>query len=115
MALITVRAPQPVTEEVCGVPFREGVAQVDPTIDGQRRALQYFRQAGYTVEEPPAEPDPIDEEPPAPVTPGRGMSKAHWVTYATEHAPDGQRLTIDAAEALTRDQLAEKYLGPKED
>ncbi len=120
MALITVESPQPVTEVVCGVPFVEGVAQIDPKIDEQRRALAYFRKAGYTVDDQPAaEPEPPAEEKqvfePVPGAPGRGASKADWKTFATDGAPEGLRLTEEQAEALTRDQLAEKYLGPKED
>lgn len=121
MALTTVRAPQPVTEEICGIPFTRGVAEVDPAIDAQRRALAYFRQAGYVVEPAPADPEPVAEESKAPVltqlpgSPGRGASKADWKTFAVSGAPEGLRLTEEQAEALTRDQLAEKYLGPKED
>lgn len=113
MDLITVRAPQPVTEIVCGVPFREGVAQVDPGVDADRRALLYFTQAGYAIEHPV-----VDEEPPfeaLPGAPGRSASKADWKVFWTTAAPEGLRLTEDQAEALTRDQLAERALGPKED
>jgi hypothetical protein len=115
MALITVRAPQPVTEVVCGVPFAEGVAQVDPAIDGHRRALLYFTQAGYSIEEP-VEDVPVEEPKrvfePLPGSPSRGASKADWKVFATTGAPEGLQLTEEQAEALTRDQLAEKYLGP---
>lgn len=120
MDLITVRAPQPVTEDICGVPFTRGVAQVDPAADSQRRALAYFRQAGYVVETP-ADPEPapaVDEKPPFEAlqgAPGRSASKADWKVFWTTAAPEGLRLTEDQAEALTRDQLAEKALGPKED
>lgn len=121
MALITVRAPEPVTEEICGVPFVKGVAQVNPGVDEQRRALAYFRKAGYAVDDEPADTEEapvVEEKPlfePLPGSPGRGASKADWKTFATTGAPEGLRLTEEQAEALTRDQLAEKYLGPKED
>lgn len=120
MAIITVRAPQPVTEVVCGVPFVEGVARVDPSIDAQRRALLYFTQAGYSIDDP-AEPNEdqaavVPVEPVAVPMPSRAGSKADWVAYATQEAPiDGEKLTAERAEAMTRDQLVEKYLGPKED
>lgn len=116
MGLITVRAPQPVTEEICGIAFTRGVAQADPGVDAQRRALAYFRQAGYVVEDAsPGEPEPAPAEPENVKAPGRSASKTDWVAYATTGAPEGLRLTEEQAEALTRDQLAEKYLGPKED
>jgi hypothetical protein len=120
MALITVKAPQEITEIVVGVTFVKGVAQVDPAVDEQRRALAYFRRHNYVIEEP-AKPAPAVEEPetsvfePVPGAPSRGASKADWKTFATTAAPEGLRLTEEQAEALTRDQLADKYLGPKED
>lgn len=46
-----VRAPQPVTENIVGIPFVEGKADnLDPSVDAHRRALEYFRKAGYVVE-----------------------------------------------------------------
>jgi hypothetical protein len=114
MAKIEVRAPEPVTTVVAGVVFVEGVAQADPVKD--RRALAYFRRAGYTIV---AEPEPTEEPEPAsgppPGAPSRAASKADWKVFATTGAPEDLRLTEEQAEASTRDQLAEHYLGKKED
>jgi hypothetical protein len=117
-ALITVKAPEAITEIVVGIPFVQGVAQVDPEIDAQRRALSYFRRRGYVVEEPAAPAEPVEPAPvieSGPSTPTRSASKADWVAYVTHEDRGTLRLMPEAAEALTRDQLAEKYLGPKED
>ncbi|WP_320069609.1 hypothetical protein [Micromonospora sp. RTGN7] len=91
---------------VAGVHFRDGQGQTDD--DG---AVAYFRRHRYGVEpidQPTVNPEASPEQP---ERPARGDSKAKWATYAV--SPDGG-MTADAAEALTRDQLAEKYLGPKE-
>ncbi|RGC68426.1 hypothetical protein C5N14_13650 [Micromonospora sp. MW-13] len=73
-------------------------------------ALAYFQGAGYKVEQV-AEPAPAEE---GGKTPARSASKADWVAFATSEA-GGQRFSAEDAEKLTRDQLAEKYLGPKQD
>ncbi|MFF0721340.1 hypothetical protein [Micromonospora sp. NPDC003816] len=109
-----------------------GVALVDGQGDTDNEgALAYFRRHGYKVEEitevpapaiepapeVPAEPDGGTPEGQGPVLaepPSRSASKAAWVTYATSEA-GGNRFSVEDAEKLTRDQLAEKYLGPKED
>lgn len=46
--------------------------------------------------------------------PTRSSSKADWVAYATDDARGDQKLSTEDAEALNRDELAEKFLGPKE-
>lgn len=46
--------------------------------------------------------------------PTRSSSKADWVAYATDDARGESKLSKEEAESLTRDQLVEKYLGPKE-
>lgn len=45
-------------------------------------------------------------------TPAKSASKVDWVAYATDEARGELRLTPEDAEALTRDQLAVKYLEP---
>ncbi|TDC42088.1 hypothetical protein [Micromonospora sp. KC213] len=113
MARFKVTAPQVVTTKVAGVTLVDGTATVDDSTPENRRALAYFRRKGYrvdTVEE--AQPDPAVTAEPEPVEPpARSASKADWVTHAAEHGG----MTREDAEKLTRDQLAEKYLGPKED
>lgn len=47
-------------------------------------------------------------------TPNRSATKAAWVEYATAEARGDDRLTEEEANAFTRDQLAEKYLGTGE-
>jgi hypothetical protein len=100
-----------------------GVALVQGSYEGplSLSALAYFQGAGYSVvpdEDLAAEPEPAEEPKPPfdplPGSPARGASKADWKSFAVNGAPEGLRLTEEQAEALTRDQLAEKYLGPKE-
>jgi hypothetical protein len=114
-----ITAPVPgFTGKVAGVDFAKGVATIDTAVDGERRALEYFRRKAYRVEEVKAEepaPEPAaDEKPPATGVPTRGSSKADWLTYVTSEAAGDKRLTPEEAEAKTRDQLAEHVLGPKE-
>ncbi len=114
-----VIAPNPdYTGEVAGVPLVKG--RYDGPLSAS--ALAYFQGAGYGVAEvEPAEPapDPAEESKPRferlPGSPSRAASKHDWVVFASQGAPEGLRITSEQAEALTRDQLAEKYLGPKED
>lgn len=46
--------------------------------------------------------------------PTRGAAKGKWVAYATHEDRGEDRLTEDDAKAATRDELADKYLGPKD-
>jgi len=70
--------------------------------------------------EPEAEPEPVAEEgaepeaepSPEPVAvepkaPGKSASKAEWVAYAIDEARGADKLDVEVAEAMTRDQLAE--------
>lgn len=41
--------------------------------------------------------------------PAKSASKADWVAYATDDARGDDRLTKEEADALTKEQLAEKY------
>ncbi len=100
------------TGDVAGVHLTKGRYEGPLTL----AALAYFQQAGYSVTEPESAP-PV-EKPPAPDNtgaPARNASKADWVAYATHPDREGLRLTDEAADALNRDQLAEKYLGPRGD
>lgn len=45
--------------------------------------------------------------------PARSASKADWVVYATSDAAGDLRLSEADADAATRDELAERFLGPK--
>lgn len=42
----------------------------------------------------------------------KGSSKADWVAFATDDARGEGRLSAEDAEALTRDELAEKFATP---
>ncbi|TCB97577.1 hypothetical protein E0H26_11705 [Micromonospora zingiberis] len=110
------------TGTVAGVALVDGQGETD-----NEGALAYFRRHGYKVEEiaelpapaiePAPEPDggtPEGQGPALADPPSRSASKAAWVTYVTSEA-GGNRFSVEDAEKLTRDQLAEKYLGPKED
>lgn len=132
-----VRAPQPVTENIVGIPFVEGKADnLDPSVDAHRRALEYFRKAGYVVEpvndadadelDPQAQPvvgapkggpdaeEVEDEEPnPAVNAPSRSASRADWAAYIVTEDAGEKRLTDDEAAGLTRDQLADHVYGPR--
>ncbi|GAA1026836.1 hypothetical protein GCM10009557_05950 [Virgisporangium ochraceum] len=114
--MLKITAPKPVTAKVVGVAFVDGVATVDEV--QHRAAVAYFRRhRGYIVQpvdDPQAtEPAGADEtgggQPPA-GPPTRSASKGDWVKHAT-----AQGMTEADAEALTRDQLAERFLGPKGD
>lgn len=125
-----IRSPRPdFTGKVGGVSFADGVARVsfdDERNDtgqaigdehqvqvGRSAVLFAQRRRGYTVTETDATGKPVDKTQPEPTdepkTPTRGDSKATWKAYATS-----QGMPEADAEAMTRDQLAERYLGPKE-
>ncbi len=117
--MLKITAQTPISGKVVGVAFVDGVATVDEA--AHRAAVAYFRRRGgyvvQVVDEPQAStPAEADEsgvgggQPPA-GAPTRGASKADWVKFATASE---QGMTEADAEAMTRDQLAEKYLGPKE-
>lgn len=74
-----------------GARFVDGVAE-DVT---DRAALAYFERAGYRVE----------HAAPAPERPGDKASKAEWVAYVVALG----LLDEEAADKLTRDQLAEQH------
>ncbi len=111
--MLKITAPRPVTAKVVGVAFVDGVATVDEV--QHRAAVAYFRRRGgyvvQAVDEPqPSEAPAVEETPPAPEPPTRSATKAEWKAYAIS-----QGIAEADAEVMTRDQLAEKYLGPKGD
>ncbi|HEX8631137.1 MAG TPA: hypothetical protein VF755_23510 [Catenuloplanes sp.] len=128
-----IRSPRPdFTGRVGGVSFADGVARVsfDDARDGAgmaagdehrvqvgRSALLFAqRRLGYTVTEVDQAGQPLKAAGAALAEveddkPSRAASKADWKAYAT--SPRVGMAEADA-EALTRDQLAEKFLGPKE-
>ena len=98
-----------------GVQFAEGVAEIDG--ETQSAALAYFeRHDGYAVERLDGDQDPAPAAgaPEEPKVPARGDTKAAWVKYVTSEAAGEKRLADADAQAMTRDQLAEHVLGPKE-
>ena len=79
-----------------GVNFTNGVADVD-----EGPALNYFRSAGYGVEdlaEPADEPDPAAQ-------PRKSASTEAWRTWAVDHGG----LSVEEANELSRDQLVERF------
>ncbi|MFI7547213.1 hypothetical protein [Actinoplanes sp. NPDC049599] len=132
-----IRSPRPdFTGRIGSVSFADGLARVsfDDARDddglakadehqvqvGRSAVLFAQRRPGYVVTEVDAAGNPIEPAgelsfgfapSPAGDMPTRSASKADWLAYAT--SPAGG-MTADAADALTRDQLAEKFLGPKE-
>lgn len=73
--------------------------------------LKASGMVGAVEDDPPAAPEAVEDE----TVPTRGSSKKDWVAFATAEDRGADRLTEDDAEKLTRDELAEKYLGAKED
>lgn len=137
-----IRAPRPdFTGKIGGVSFADGVAHVsfddERDDDGRalgdehrvqvgRSAVLFAQRRGYKVTEvkgptttPAAVPDTRDARIAeleaklaaltAGETPNRAASKADWKAHAIK-----QGMPEAEAEAMTRDALAEKYLGPKE-
>ncbi|GGN86359.1 hypothetical protein GCM10010112_67830 [Actinoplanes lobatus] len=106
-----IKAPTRVTGLVVGVLFNQGVAEGEPS----RQALAYFGRHAYRVtrlDEPAPAPAPADDpaDPDAPKRPAKSASKADWVAYAVAQGVDPAE-----AEALTRDQLAERSAEPEGD
>lgn len=88
---------------VAGVGFHDGVGEVD---DPGRGALSYFAGAGYRIERLGGDVDEGDVDEGPVKLPSRGASKAIWVEVAVEAGVDQVE-----AEAMTRDQLAERFHG----
>jgi hypothetical protein len=132
-----IRSPRPdFTGRIGAVSFADGVARVSFDDDrdgtgmaaadehrvqvGRSAVLFAQRRTGYVVTEideagrPLAIRDAVPAAAPAGDAPARSASKADWVTYASSPAAGDKRMTAADAEALTRDDLAAKFLGPKE-
>ena len=78
--------------------------------DADTDHVKHLKELGMIgqVEAPaPAKSESKSEDGP----PAKSASKADWVAYATDDARGEDKLSQDDAEALTRDRLAEKYLG----
>lgn len=89
--------------DIAGVMFSDGSAVADDT--RHKAALAYFRRRGYTVE-PESGPEPEQDDD----KPRKSASKAAWAAYAVAHGMDEAE-----AEALTRDQLVERFSDEGED
>lgn len=95
-----------------GVLFNAGVAFIRTEDQVERRALQYFKKAGYVVEavdengepvipDPDAEPvDESDEPPPRPPLPADTANKPEWLDAAVLRG-----YTRDQADAMTKPEL----------
>lgn len=87
------------TGKVGAVQFVDGVAETDDLA-----VINYCEGAGYKVEAAGGK----DED--GGKAPSRSSSKADWVAYAT--SPEVGMAQAEA-EGMTRDQLADKFIGPK--
>ncbi|WP_431892665.1 hypothetical protein [Micromonospora haikouensis] len=128
-----IRSPRPdFTGRIGAVSFADGVARVSfdddrddagmATVDehrvqvGRSAVLFAQRRPGYLVIEVDSAGNPLADKEQAPRRtadsdlPSRSASKVDWVRYAT--SPHGGMTEADA-DAMTRDALADKYLGPK--
>ena len=97
-----------------GVLFNQGVAFIDTEHKDpvERRALQYFKKAGYIVEEvdengepiiPDADPADLatdDEPPPRPPLPADTANKPEWLDAA-----EVRGYTREQADAMTKPEL----------
>lgn len=91
----------------------EADAVVDPNADGsQEPGGETVAPEGKVTDEVPAGTGSAPGDTSEP--PSRSGSKADWVAYATAEARGDDRLTAEEADAATRDELAERFLGPKE-
>jgi hypothetical protein len=102
----TVTTPVPgFNGDLGGLQFRDGKATADSDVDAA--ALAYARRHGYGVE-------PVKGSKTGPSAgsggdverPKGNASKAEWVAYAVAQGADEA-----AADAMTRDELADKYDG----
>lgn len=129
MAKFQVKAPvagynATVGDVAGGIVFKDSVAVVDDQVHAT--ALDYFRGAGYTVEEivdEPAAPagtgeqDDGDQPPTVDVDgdgvpetlPRRSASTDEWRAFATAHG-----MSADEAATLSRDELAARYYANQE-
>lgn len=58
---------------------------------------------------PYVEPVEGDGPPPEPKPPAKSAAKAEWVGWAVKHPDESRRMTPDDAEALTKDDLIERF------
>lgn len=57
----------------------------------------------------PAPVDPDDDLDDEPDKPKQAAPKAAWEEYAVERAPEGQRISQEEAESLTKKELIERF------
>ncbi|MES2211208.1 MAG: hypothetical protein V4515_13670 [Chloroflexota bacterium] len=110
MALVKVTTPVPdYSGSVGGVHFADGQALVDD--EAHEAELGYFRRSGYTVEDAATAAHLVDDEPKesAPMPAKNGSTEA-WRGWAVEHGG----MSVDEADALTRDQLVERFADSEE-
>lgn len=106
----TITAPNPeYTGVVASVMFVNGSAEVDSEQPGARRALAYFRQAGYDVTEVGQADEPADEvDPELPPLPAKTAHKPEWVAAAVTRG-----MTPEDADKATKEQLIELLSKPE--
>lgn len=92
---------------VGAVLITHGVGYADS--EAHASEIAYCRRNGYTVTEIEAAPAPEPEEPAEAPMPRKSGSAEAWRTYAVEHG-----LSAEEAEALTRDQLVERFTSTEE-
>lgn len=97
---------------VGSVQFVNGTANVDDATHAAE--LAYCRARGYDVAalapDDEQQPHEADREHLEVEAPKRSASTDTWRTYAVEHGG----MTVEQAADLSRDQLADHYLGQKE-
>ncbi|MFI8104710.1 hypothetical protein [Streptomyces sp. NPDC086023] len=112
-----ITAPEPVSGGVCGVGFANGQAIADG--DRHRRALAYFRQAGYHVEpedEAPAAPAAEVPETPAvdegdlPFDPSQHTvdEVGEYLTSVADDEEETMRVLLAEAEGKNRKTITER-------
>lgn len=106
MGLVKIATPVPdYSGSVGGIRFDHGRAEVDE--DRFAAEVAYCRARGYTVTDlAPAGEEPSGE---GAELPKKSASTDVWRAYAVEHG-----MTADEANALSRDQLAERFTTTKE-
>lgn len=75
-------------------------------------ALERMTKQGWKPVSPAEQAEEQGLEPPADA-PARSATKGDWVTYATAEDRGAAALDAETAESMTRDGLAEHFLGPK--
>lgn len=53
--------------------------------------------------------EPVEDDAPAPKPPAKTALKAEWVGWAVNHPDESRRMKPDDAEALTKDDLIDRF------